>query len=154
MAYHRERRKLQALFSEKELDEIAGKLKFNSSIKKKNKGDGYYSIDYSDGSSFSHNTQGGAFTISYSTQQSTKRQYEHFLQDNSGNILGNEDIKEMFPSDEITGLTQDKAISQAKDICRKMNLHTSNAHFGDFFNGKFCLRNVFCPEVRQDYCER
>ena len=39
----------QVEFSEKELDEIAGKLKFNSSIKKKNKGDGYYSIDYSDG---------------------------------------------------------------------------------------------------------
>lgn len=112
----------QVEFSEKELDEIAGKLKFNSSIKKKNKGDGYYSIDYSDGSSFSHNTQGGAFTISYSTQQSTRRQYEHFLQDNSGNILGNEDINEMFPADEITGLSQDKAISQAKDICSKMNI--------------------------------
>ena len=120
----------QVDYTDEQLETIADSLKQKKSIKNKTKMEDYFDCEYSDGSDFTYNTQYGGFGISYTTKQSDKIEYSYMIEEKSGGkLLSEDDIKEMFPKDKLDGLSLDTAISNVKDICKKMNINIGDTPY-------------------------
>lgn len=119
----------QAVYTNKELEDMADRLKGNNRITKKNVGDEYYNCEYSDGSSFGYNIQDGIFGMSYDTKQAIRVQYEAMISNNNAALLAESQIKEIFPNDTIEGLSKETAMTQGKETCSRMGINIDDSPY-------------------------
>lgn len=111
-------------YTSEEVKTIADRLCQNKKIIDVNSyKEGYFNYEYSDGSSMTFNSQDtGEFTFIYNTKQNINKEYGTLVQNKNGQVMSQAELDELFPNDVVDGLAKDEAISQAKDMCNKMNI--------------------------------